>query len=70
MTTNYITSDGDSVDSVAWKNYGTQVSRVVERLLEANPGLADLGPLLPAGKLVVLPDLSTTEQAQGVRLWD
>lgn len=66
----YRTSDGDTADIIAWKYYGTQAGRVVERLLEANPKLADYGPLLPAGVLVVVPDDIKPDGAGGaVRLW-
>lgn len=69
MTT-YIASEGDTVDLIAWKHYGTQAARVVERLLEANPGLADNGPLLSAGTIVTLPELDTAAERTGTRLWD
>lgn len=65
----YMTSDGDTVDYVAWKYYDTQNGRVVEQLLDANPGLADLGPSLPAGVLIIMPDITPELAAQGVRLW-
>lgn len=70
MSAVYITSEGDSADLIAWKYYGTQGARVVEQVLEANPGLADLGPLLPAGITVTLPEIDTTQKVAGVRLWD
>lgn len=70
MTQTYIASDGDTVEAIAWKAYGTQGARVVERLLEANRGLADLGPELPAGTVVVLPELDTRPEQTGVKLWD
>lgn len=66
----YIASDGDTVDYIAWRVYGTQAALVVERLLEANPGVADIGPVLPAGTRLTLPDLETTAERTGVRLWD
>lgn len=66
----YTTRDGDTADYIAWKHYGTQGSRVVERLLEANPGLADYGPTLPAGVTVTLPVFDTTAKKDGVKLWD
>lgn len=68
--TQYRASDGDTVDYIAWRVYGTQGSQVVEQLLAANPGLAYLGPVLPAGTLVTCPEIDTTEKAQGIRLWD
>lgn len=70
MSLTYRTSDGDTADYIAWKYYGTQDGQVVEQLLEANPGLADRGPVLPAGILVTLPDVQPDTAAQVVRLWD
>jgi phage tail protein X len=66
----YIASEKDTVDYIAWRVYGTQDARVVERLLEANPGLADHGPELPAGTQVFLPTLDTKTERTTVRLWD
>lgn len=70
MTQSYITKDGDTVDLIAWRVYGAQGGRVVERLLDANQGLAKLGPELPAGITVVLPRIDTKAELGGVRLWD
>lgn len=66
----YRTHDGDTADSIAYAHYGTTGARVVEQLLDANPGLADAGPLLPAGLTVSLPEIDTTAKAEGLRLWD
>lgn len=66
----YMTSEGDTADYIAWKQYGTQDGAVVEQLLEANPGLADRGPVLAAGVLVALPEIKTAGVTQGVKLWD
>jgi phage tail protein X len=66
----YSTSDGDTLEFVAWKHYGTQAGQVVERVLAANPGLADRGPLLPAGVLINLPELESVGVTEGVKLWD
>lgn len=70
MSQTYQTRAGDTADYIAWKHYGTQAGRTVEQLLDANPGLADHGPLLPAGLLVTLPDIDLEPTAQAVRLWD
>lgn len=67
---NYTTSDGDSADYIAWKHYGTTEGRVTEQLLDANRGLADFGPLLPAGIQLQLPVLTPDSKPAGVRLWD
>ena len=66
----YSTRDGDSVDYVAWKHYGTADAAVVEAVIQANPGLADRGPVLPAGVSITLPDLVTPTKTEGQRLWD
>lgn len=72
MTTTYTTSDGDTVDAVAWRYYGTTAGKVVEALLDANPGLADRGPILPAGVPITMPAISVSPTAEksAVRLWD
>lgn len=70
MTTQYVTKDGDMADLIAWNYYGTRDGLVVEKLLDANPGLADRGPLLPAGITIVLPDFVLPATQEGVRLWD
>lgn len=70
MAQTYITSEGDTADYIAWKYYGTQDGKVVEQMLEANAGLSDRGPTLPAGLVVVLPDIVKETAAQGVKLWD
>ena len=69
MMQTYRTSDGDTLDYIAWKFYETLEGRVVEQLLDANPGIADLGPVLQAGVLVKMPDIAPQQQEQGVRLW-
>lgn len=65
----YRSKDGDTADSIAWAVYGRQDGRLVEALLEANPGLADLGPVLPAGLRLSVPDAPEPVVTQGVRLW-
>ncbi|QGZ31499.1 tail protein X [Stutzerimonas stutzeri] len=61
---------GDTVDAICWRHYG-RTAGVVEQVLEANPGLADLGPVIPNGTLIALPDAAVqAEQRQLVNLWD
>lgn len=64
----YRTSDGDVLDAIAWKVYGRE--GMVTAIYEANPGLADIGPLLPAGLLINLPEPpAAMPAAPMVRLW-
>ena len=60
---------GDSVDSLCWRHLGS--SAAVEATLEANPGLAALGPVLPMGTAVALPDVAPTASNDNIiQLWD
>lgn len=71
MAFQYTSTDGDMVDEIAWRYYGTTAGGQVESVLAANPGLADYGPILPAGVTITLPDVTTAAQtSQGVKLWD
>lgn len=65
----YRSKDGDTVDRIAWQHYGRQNERVVERVLDANPGLADHGPVLPEGVRVALPEIAQEQETGSVRLW-
>jgi len=69
MATLYRTRDGDMVDEICWRFYGDRTG-AAEAVLEANPGLADRGAILPAGLTVTLPDLRTPQAPAVVRLWD
>lgn len=70
MATAYLTREGDTVDYIAWKFYGFTNNQVVEAVLNANRGLADYGPKLPAGVIITLPEITAPAKAQGVKLWD
>lgn len=66
--TRYRTKEGDSVDAIAWKHYGTRRG-AAEAVLDANRGLADAGALLPAGLLIDLPDLPAAPTVVVLRIW-
>ena len=63
----YRTNDGDMVDAICKKEYGTEAMTVA--VYEANPGLAALGPVLPKGVLINLPTRSQHKIRKPVRLW-
>lgn len=52
-----------------WRFYG-RTAGVTEAVLEANPGLADHGPVLPQGLVVNMPEAQPAPQRQMVNLWD
>jgi phage tail protein X len=68
MATLYRTRDGDVLDLICWQHYGLQAG-AVEVVLDANPGLADLGPIYATGTLITLPDLDTPAPEPLLRLW-
>ncbi|STE54453.1 Tail protein X (GpX) [Escherichia coli] len=49
---------GDTLDAICVRYYG-RTEGVVEAVLAANPGLAELGAVLPHGTAVELPDVQT-----------
>lgn len=60
----------DTVDEICWRVYGRS-SGVVEKVLEANPKLAEHDAFLPIGTEVILPDIETPQQIkQTIQLWD
>jgi phage tail protein X len=65
----YQTAAGDQLDRICHRYYGHLVG-TVEAVLEANPGLADLGAVYAAGVTVILPDLGEPNAtADRVELW-
>lgn len=70
MATTVIANQGETLDALCWRHYG-RTAGVVEAVLEVNPGLADLGPILPHGTPVQLPDITTQQPTSStVQLWD
>lgn len=66
----YRTKDGDVLDKICRDYYGSN-PHSVEAVYDANPGLAWLGPVLPSGVLITLPNADDTRPAPAtVRLWD
>jgi phage tail protein X len=66
----YRTQDKEMVDMIAFRHYGRQDGGLVEAVYAANRGLAALGPKLPAGTLVVLPDAPALPVIETVTLWE
>ncbi|RMM41976.1 tail protein X [Pseudomonas corrugata] len=64
------TVQNDTVDTLCWRHYG-RTAGVTETVLNANPGLADFGPILPQGLAVQMPEVQTVApHRQMVNLWD
>lgn len=52
-----VSGEGITLDKLLWRHYGARGYALLETALAANPGLAVLGPILPLGTSVVIPDL-------------
>lgn len=59
----------EPLDSLIWRELGTSA---VEAVLAANPGLAEIGPFLPEGQPVLLPEAAEApaSTAELVQLWN
>jgi phage tail protein X len=61
---------GDTVDALCWRHL-RRTRDVVEQTYEMNPGLADIGPVLPGGQVVILPDAPAEQKTiPTTKLWD
>ena len=49
---------GDTLDQLLWRDAGLGPGELT-RVLDANAGLADLGPILPIGTVVLIPATAT-----------
>jgi phage tail protein X len=67
-----IRGDGITLDLLLWRRFGRQGISLVERTLELNPGLADLGAEIPLGTKVLLPvpDVASAVVAQPISLFE
>jgi phage tail protein X len=63
---------GDTLDSLLWRERGLDASTLAT-VHDANPGLADLGPLLPIDTAVIVPAIASPNAPQTralINLWD
>ena len=60
---------GDTLDAICARYYG-RTEGVVETVLQANPGLSELGVILPHGTAVELPETESAARTETVNLWD
>lgn len=67
-----IRGDNITLDLLLWRRFGQIGHSLVEAAHSLNPGLAALGPVLPFGTSVALPDLprASTYREQPVSLFE
>ncbi|WP_275098062.1 tail protein X [Sedimenticola hydrogenitrophicus] len=68
MTT-VISQQNDTVDQICRRHYG-RTAGVTEQVLDANPGLAERGPVIPSGVTITLPEITVQAEIKTVNLWD
>jgi phage tail protein X len=68
-----ITVEGDfiSVSLLVWRRFKRPMPGLVEQILDLNTGLADLGPYIPVGTVLIMPIPTPRAPAvlDPVRLW-
>ena len=68
-----VARQGDKLDQLLFRDAGLGPNELT-RVMDANPGLADLGAILPLGTVVIVPATATEASATRVRpliqLWD
>lgn len=69
MSTQAAARQGDTLDALCHRALGTTAG-TVEAALELNRGLADIGPTLPEGYLITLPERPAEIPAARINLWD
>jgi phage tail protein X len=65
----YVTQQFDELDAICWRYYG-RTQGTVEAVMNVNPNLAELMPILPQGITISLPDLPQPETTETLRIWD
>lgn len=60
---------GDTLDALCARYYG-RTEGVVETVLQANPGLSELGVILPHGTAIDLPDVASPPVTETINLWE
>lgn len=65
----YVTRQGETVDLACSRFYG-RTADVTEMVLDANVGLAALGPILPAGTVVEMPPVPARQARALVKLYE
>lgn len=63
------TMQDDTLDALCFRYYG-RTERVFETVLQANPGLAERGVILPHGTAIELPDVSSSPVTHTITLWE
>lgn len=66
-----VEGEGLTVSLIVWRRFRRPMPGLVERIHEQNPGLADLGPVLPVGARfrMPIPPARDEPRLDPIRLW-
>lgn len=71
--TQTVTVEGDALtlSLIVWRRFKRPMPGLVEAILDTNPGLADLGPILPLGTVfeMLVPIAQDHQVLDPIRLW-
>lgn len=66
MNTIVVARDRVALDLLLWRRFGAGGNAMLEATLELNPGLADLGAIIPVGTSVILPEYASAPSENSV----
>lgn len=68
----YIVVGDMMLDQILWQRFRRKTPGLIERVLDMNPGLAGLGPVIPNGTSISIPidTPSSPTAVPVVKLWD
>lgn len=61
--------EGEAIDEAVRRATGSERDGITEAVIDLNPGLAALGPRLPGGTPIIVPDPPEPEPRALIRLW-
>lgn len=67
MFEDYVCQEGDTVDLICFARF--QSHGMEAAILDANPGLAARGPVLPLGLVIKIPVPLKADRKRGIDLW-
>ena len=71
MEVTHRAAQGERLDQICQRFYGYHDGGIVDRVMDLNMVIANLGPILPMGTIVRLPILTRrTPEVRMIQLWD
>ena len=68
--TRWVTTRETRLDILVAELMGTAAGGAVEAVLAVNPGLAALGPIVPEGRMIEVPEMPERTPSSPTRIWE